>query len=163
MKSYTEFLNESKDISAEKQEEASKLATQLTVIAKKYFPNSYAASNFSKSMSLWSITFQFGLIGDKSDVPNGIRRNDPVDHLFNIYVTESGYEVSALIGGLATNPEEGSYLAIRNVKTPFRKTKGDVKKIEKTFDTFFKRLKKLVDDNKDNIYGVDKIKDKYFK
>jgi len=73
------------------------------------------------------------------------------------------YEAVNLTGSISTKPEEGSYMAMSRVKTPFRKTKGDAKKILKAFETFFPRLKKLVNDNRDNIYKVEEIKDKYFK
>jgi hypothetical protein len=160
MKTFTEYLTE---ITTEREIEAKKLAADLESVAKKYFPNGFAATSFSTSFNIPAITFQFGMISDKADVSNGIRLNDPADHMFMISLANDGFEAKMLRGSISTNPEKGSHMAMGRIKSPFRKTKGDSKKMLKTFDTFFQRLKKLIADNKDNIYRSDKIKDKYFK
>jgi len=123
---------------------------------RKYFPKGLFYSR-KKPLGGSGFTFTLGLIGDKKDVPNGIEHNDPMRHVFMVNLKGDDFEVTSNHGSLSTNPPKGSHMAMHNVKTKFRKVKGDEKKIVVGMDRFFSRLKSLVKDNKDNIYGGDKI------
>ena len=68
-----------------------------------------------------------------------------------------------IVGSLHVNPPEGSRDAGASIKTPWRKTKGDAKKIAKAFETFASRTKKLVQDNEADIAGRSEIDDKFIK
>ena len=120
---------------------------------KKYFPKGFFQCNKKSGIDGKPMyTYSFGLIGNINDVPNKIRGNDPMFHSGLIYIDGDTLELNPLQGGLHTNPEPGSYLAMGTVKTKMRKTKGDEAKIIKYFGNFFKKLRGIVDENKDNIY-----------
>lgn len=128
----------------------------------KQFPNAWSIIRVQKLIGE-VITVTFGLV-DKSELTSGILENDPVFHSFIIHIEgDDKYEAAVNSSGISINPPEGSYYAMERVKTKFRKTKGDSKRIVKTFDTFFKRLKVLVKANEANIYQRQNYSDKYFK
>jgi|GEM_PF-1998746 len=124
---------------------------------RKYFPKGMF---YSKKLALGGSGFSFtiGLIGDKKDLPNGIEHNDPMRHVFMVNSRDGVFEVTSPSGNLSVNPPEKSFMAMGSVKTKFRKLKGDEKKIVAGMDRFFSKLKNTVKDNKDNIYGADKIR-----
>lgn len=129
-------------------------AKELEATFKKHFPNGYTSSSYSNSLSE-TVFFSFGLIGDIEDCANRIRHNDPMLHKFCIFVRGDGlYEANLSMGALMVYPPEDSYLCMESVKTKFRKTKGDAKKLLKMYDRFFGRLVDIVKENADNIYGV---------
>jgi len=72
-------------------------------------------------------------------------------------------EFSVLSSGISINPPTGSYLAMGKVKTKLTNVKkgGTLEKFDKKLKVWFPKLRKLFDDNKDNIYQVDKIEPKY--
>lgn len=131
----------------------------IKIVFNKYFPNGWI---FQQKISSDTISFSFGIIGDKKELSSGILDNDPVHHKFIIRKEKMGWEVENLIGSIAINPTEQSS-AISSVKTKFRKTKGNTKKIINTFDRWFGKLKSLIKDNEENIYQRSKYSDKYFK
>lgn len=159
MKTFDKFISES---TAPTQEDINKVMSEIESAFLSKFPNCFLQVQESKGFG-HSIFVNFGLVLNKAELPSGIRDNDPVSHKFMIYIEKTGFEAITLTGGIAVNPPAGSYNAMGFVKTPFRKTKGDAKKIIKAFETFVPRLKQLVKDNEANIYGRDKLKDVYFK
>lgn len=48
------------------------------------------------------------------------------------------------------------------VKTAIRKSKGDLDKLSKTLNEYFKKVAKIVQENKENIYQFSKYDSKYF-
>lgn len=137
------------------------LAKEIEEILKSRFPNGYVRAFYSENLTR-HISISFGLIGDIEDVSNKIRHNDPLHHSFMIFVEgEDSYEANRSMGRLMVKPPEDSYLAMGSVKTPFRKTTGDSKKVIKAFERFADRVVKIVRENKEDIYGVDKIPTKY--
>jgi hypothetical protein len=140
---------------------AETLASDIEVVLRKNFPNGYIRAFYSNNIS--PVVFvSFGLIEDINDVANKIRHNDPLIHSFCVHINgEDSYEASSSMSGLSVNPEAGSYMAMGNIKTPFRKTTGDSKKIVKAFTRFASRVAKIVEDNKADIYGVERIDPKY--
>jgi len=130
---------------------------------KKYFPNGWSRIRPGTGISSDSISVNIGLIGKDADVPNGIRQNDPMLHTWLLFPDANGYSAEMGQGSIMLNPPEGSYLAMSPLKTKWRKTKGDAKKMVKTFDSFFKKLKDMVKKNQANIFGRNELNDKYFK
>lgn len=133
------------------------LAKEIEDNFKSYFPNGYVRTHYSNKISE-VIYVSIGLIGDIDYVTNNIRDNDPMLHKFCVFVNSDGtYEAQNSMGALMIKPDPDSHLAMESVKTPWRKTKGDAAKIKKAYDKFFSRLIKIVDDEKENIYNVEKI------
>lgn len=159
MKSFNQYLNEAVEPTAE---DIKLVMSSIESAFLSKFPNCYLSVTESKSLG-HSIGVSFGLILNKAELPSGIRDNDPVQHQFIIHINKNGFEAVPLQGSIWINPPAGSYLAMGRIKTPFRKTSGDAKKIIKAFETFVPRLKQLVKDNEANIYGRQKYKDVYFK
>ena len=143
-------------------QEAEKLAADIKSSFEKHFPNGFIVSRVEKSLGDSIINVVFGLISDESDLESNIRQNDPLFHRIMINIEGDTYEAKSSQSGLSIEPEKGSFRAMSNVKTPFRKTKGDSKKIMKAFDRFFPRVSKIVKDNEENVYRRSTYDDKYF-
>ena len=163
MQTFKDYSSGSKDLSPERKAEVEGLISDLTKTAEKHFPNGFINVHLWRSLGVESIVMEFGLIKNTSELASKIRMNDPVHHRFMISIRKDGYQAEILMGGISTNPEAGSYKAMNTIKTPFRKTTGDAKKIVSTFDTFFGRLKSLVKEHKDNIYNAKNYDERYFK
>ncbi len=162
MKTFKEYINESE------WKVADEFIGRVEKSFKKEFPNGFFRGYAKLGLGEPHISIVFGLIEEQKDTSNSIRQNDPMYHSVMIHSNgdfeADNLELSSLQGGLNTNPEEGSYMAMKNVKTGLRNMKkGSLAKMEKSLDSFFKKLKKIVKDNKENIYGYDKIDKKYFK
>ena len=109
-----------------------------------------------------SPSFSFGLIGNKSELANGILDNDPMHHKFVIHGDINGWDAHNVMGSIQVNPKE-KHLAMSSIKTKFRKTKGNSKKLGMTFEKWFVKLKALVKQHESEIYHRDTYSDKYFK
>ena len=131
----------------------------IKMVFNKYFPNGWI--NIIK-MFTDDIGFSFGIIGDKKELSSGILDNDPVHHKFLISHIPDGWEMIKVMGYISINPED-QFMAMSLVKTKFRKTKGNTKKIISTFDKFLKNLKIMIKDNEENIFQRSKYSDKFFK
>ncbi|KFZ25651.1 MAG: hypothetical protein KQ78_02144 [Candidatus Izimaplasma bacterium HR2] len=147
------------DLVLENENNEKEIMDGIKNVFEKHFSNGWF--NLRK-ISSDSIGFSFGIIGDKKELSSGILDNDPVHHKFMIRKEEMGWEVKNLFGSIAINPKE-KYMAMSSVKTKFRKTKGDTKKIISTFDKWFVKLKSLIKDNEENIYQRSNYSDKFFK
>jgi hypothetical protein len=131
---------------------------------KKEFPNGFFHGIKQNDFGKDYITISLGLIGDKNDVANGIRNNDPMNTTIIIHCNDdcSNNEMKSLISGLYVKPEEGSFLAMKHIKTGLRKTKGDLNKLQKSLKNYYAKMKKTVKNNKENIINSDKYQ-KYLK
>jgi hypothetical protein len=156
MESYKEYFTEAKIESDED------LIKSIESNFKKHFPNGWIITGINKGLGGY-LGINMGIIGNRSELPSKILDNDPVHHKFIIHKEKGGYSAEVLVGGISINPPKDSYLAMGNVKTKWRKTKGDTTKINKAFDTFFKRLKALVKEHESDIYHRDMYSNKYFK
>ena len=125
---------------------------------KTQFPKGYISISKGAGLSGDMITVRLGLIGDLKDVSNRIRHNDPMHHVITMFIDGDNIEADCALGELMVNPDAGSYMAMKGLKTGFRKTKGDQTKIQKAFDRFTVKLRGLVDANKDNIYDAELYK-----
>ena len=98
---------------------------------------------------------------------NGIPQNDPIRTMFMIDFTNPDNITLESDGTrIAVKPEEGSYMAMSKVKVPFRKSRSkDVKTLTKKWNTYLTKVKKAVQENMDNIYGIERYQDanKWFK
>lgn len=148
----------------EKLLELKKLGDDIVICFKEKFPNGHIALNcrigFGNEPTL---SISLGLIKDVKDCSNAIRHNDPMHHVFMIFTEPSGvFEASTTISGLYVNPPKDSYLVMQSIKTKYRKTTGNSEKLLKAFKQFIRRLRVLVDTERENIYAVDEIDPKYF-
>lgn len=153
MKSYKEFKQELSELSESSDKD---LLESIEALHKKSFPKGWFKGRVSKGLGGGhTISFSFGIVPE-NEVPNKITDNDPGIHQFVIHIKDDEYEAKFLRGGVYTVPEEGVNLAMQKIKTKFRKSKGSYDKVLKAFTTFFPKMKKIVDDNKDIIYGADR-------
>ena len=127
---------------------------QIESSFKNQFPKGYVRAYLDQGLSGYQYHIAIGLIGDLNDVSMKIRQNDPMFHQWLIFLDGDKMEASFLQGGLDLHPDHGSYLAIKRLKTGFRQFTGDEKKAIKAFDKFFIKLRKLVDDNKDQLFNL---------
>jgi hypothetical protein len=74
-------------------------------------------------------------------------------------------EFNVLSSGIAINPPKGSFMARGRVKTGLTNVKknGSLDKFDKKMKTWFPKLRKILDENKDNLYGLDNIDPHYLK
>lgn len=132
---------------------------------KRVFPNGYIQAYISKGIGPDSITIRFGLIENEKELTSNIRENDPLYTIVSIYpkitLEDSYSEITTLQSGLKINPTE-KYFAMGRVKTAIRKSKGDLDKLSKTLNEYFKKVAKIVQENKENIYQFSKYDSKYF-
>ena len=132
---------------------------QIETSFKTQFPKGFITFRNRKGLSGQIVEMAIGLIGDVNDVSHKIRENDPMFHHWIIFPKGDNMEVSYLQGGLDLHPDAGSYLAIKRIKTGFRQFTGDEQKIIKSFDKFFIKLRKLVDENKDQLFNLTMYED----
>lgn len=134
----------------------------LAKVWMKYFKNGTARIS---PAALGSDTFflTFFMIGSKEDQDSNIWENDPLmTRLVVEQISEGQFAVERMQGDLFVKPPEDSHLAMGRVKIAFRKFKGDEKKVTASLDKYVKRARGIFDDNRDNIFGADRIDSKYF-
>lgn len=135
--------------------DSDKLAEELQSVITGIFPNSRAAVKFSTNLAP-SIRISFTLGKDKDEYVNGIYNNDPAHTSLWVEGMEKDGSISK---SLVLSMSQGSifvkstspYMAYDRIKVPFRKTTGDKAAITKAVKTYFERLKKLLQDNKDKL------------
>lgn len=149
---------------------AHKLGEDMKAAVQKIFPKSLVYGGYEVSLGSGSIFVTFTLGKDDKDFANRIEFNDPARTIFAIsrgFDTEGNITSDKLVlerthgTGFAVNPAEGSYYAMDRHKVGFRKTTGDSKKMVDAIKKYFEKLKKELKANKDNVYGLDLIKDKF--
>jgi len=128
---------------------------------KKHYPESFITCGFYKGIGVAeNLHVNFGLFS-KEDWPNTIFENDPMSHKYLGHGGTDTFELVPLSFNLAVNPSKDSYYAMERVKTGARKKTGDLVALDKYFKNYFKKLKGIVKENKDNIYGDQKVINKY--
>jgi len=133
------------------------MVTALTEAFKKELGSGYWASAYRVGLTR-HIALGFG-IQEESKHSNGIRQNDPSFHSVMIYGFDkegnstNDMEVSSGTGGsILINPPKDSHLCYGRVKTGFRKkNKATAEQIVKHLTNYFKKLRKAIDDNRENI------------
>ena len=135
--------------------------TEVEKSFKSYFPNARFEIGYYKLFGEY-IQISFGLVA-LNELTGNYEINDPVKHSYLIDMKGDDYVVESRCSGISINPEEGSYMAMGRVKTGFRNFTLSPEKSIKRFQTFFKRLRVLVDVNESNIYQRANYSDKYFK
>ncbi len=133
------------------------IISQLTEAFKKELGNAYWASAYKVGLTS-HVGLGFG-IQEQSKHANNIRQNDPGFHSVIIFGFDKdgnstdNMEVSSGSGGsIVINPPKDSHLCYGRVKTGFRKkNKATGEQVVKHLTNYFKKLKKAVDDNKENI------------
>lgn len=128
---------------------------------KSLFPNGWITTRSNWGMYKDACIIHCGLISNINDQSSRIIDNDPMYHSFILHSDSKGFSSEVLRAGISVNPKE-KYLAMSTVKTKWRKYRGDADKTYAAFDKFFKRLRVLLDENADDIYGRSRYPDKYF-
>lgn len=149
----TKNLNESTD--------AETFANMIQNTIRKNFSKSFVRVSFDKRLGK-SIQISFLLGKDKTEWANQIPENDPMKHMFFIWLNKMGDDdilpekigIELSQGGyLLVRPKEGSHLAYDRVKIGFRKKTGTPEQILKHVDTYFKKAKQVLLKNKDRMAG----------
>jgi len=130
---------------------------QLTAAFKKEMGNAYWGASYGTGLTR-SIRLGFG-IQEQAKHVNKIRQNDPSFHsviLFGFDVdgnSTNDMEISSGCGGsISVRPPKDSHLAYGRVKTGFRqKNKATGEQVVKHLTNYFKKLRKAVDANRENI------------
>ncbi len=141
--------------------EADKLSLEITNTYHKYFKDSHIQAKLTISIgdAFFPITTYLG-DGSTKEFSNGIRQNDPLINTFYLegFDKEGNYKYNGDLLlytdgriGLSVKSDDPMY-AYQTIKVPFRKTKGDSRKILQTLDRTFKRLYDVV---KENIGRID--------
>ena len=161
MKSFSQFIVEQTDaVDAGNAE----LIAGIESAFKKYFPHGRITVADRKSLGRNHVMVNFGMIGNVGELQSRIPDNDPMSAKFMILGDASQYEAERSVGiGFNVEAEAGSRNVMGSEKIPFRKAKGDTKKMIAIFDTHFKRLKDFVKSDGDRIYRRKQYDDKYFK
>jgi hypothetical protein len=127
---------------------------------RKIFPKSYIHVKYNNSLYS-SISISFALGKDKNEWVSGYIDNDTAWQRFSI--DNKGKDLSedptlpefitvdTKSNSFTVKPEKDSYMAFGRVKVPFRKTTGTPDKVLKYIEKYFILLKKMLQDNKDNI------------
>lgn len=153
-----DFIYESKQNRKEsKWPEADKFLDYVEEEFRKNFPNGYYEAKAYNGLGSPTINVRFG-IGYAS---NGIKENDNMYHSFMIHTSRDAedfsgeLEFSSLQGGINTQPDPDTHYAMARVKTKLTNVKknGSLAKFEKKMKAFFPKLKKLMQDNQDNLYS----------
>ncbi len=131
----------------------------LESVIKKVFPKSFVRVTASTNLGA-SIGLVFALGGGKNEWSNGIIENDVLFHRFMIgwnSFTEGHFIKDKIVAELSTggslkiDPAEGSYYAFDRVKIGWRKKTAPPDKMIKSMGDYFKKVKKVLVDNKDKI------------
>lgn len=139
--------------------EADDFAGKIQKTIEKIFPKSFVHVRFKKNLGK-SIQISFLLGKDKSEWINGIPENDPMKHMFFIWLDRMGDDniipdkISIELsqgGSLYVMPKEGSHLAYDSVKIGWRKKTGTPEQILKHIDDYFKKAMKVLKNNKDRM------------
>jgi len=130
---------------------------QITAAFKKELGNAFFRASYRTNLCE-SISLSFG-IQEQSKHANNIIQNDPAWHSVIIFGFDkegnstADMEIDSGSGGtICINPPEGSHLCFGRVKTGFRKKKKATgEQVVKHLTNYFKKLKKVVDENRENI------------
>lgn len=142
---------------------------QVKALFLKQFPNGYI--NISKLALGGGINIRCGLIGDKNDVANQIRENDPMsisifihdNFVFNDEEVELGELVLEFKSSRIDVRTDEQYFYCKSHKIPARKIKANPEKALSRLDTYFGRCKAIVTEqaSQNNIIKQENIDPKY--
>lgn len=138
---------------------AEEFVTKVKEAYLKEFPNGWIRGGIESGLGKY-ICFTTG-IQPKEKISNKIEHNDPARQVFMIhecFIHRNTDELKEKVtvelacgGSVYIKPDEGSYYAYCTVKFGFRKKTGDIDKIYDHFVKYFKKMRKVVDENRDNI------------
>ena len=138
-------------------EEVKKFMEKIETEYKKLFPKGWMNIRLDKGLGKEQLYLVFG-IQPKEKWSSNLMDNDPgLQKMFIYGITSEGVgdklEADMITGGsLTVKPEEGSYMAFGRVKFGWRKkSTGSLEDMEKHLINYFKKMKKVVEDNKDNL------------
>ena len=141
----------------ENESDADKLADDIRKSILSTFPSSYVNVKFRTTLGSPAVDIFFLLGKDKSEWINGIEHNDPAYTRISVYgIDKEGainkpLSLNMSTGGSFFVKSTEPHLAYGKVKVPFRKTTGDQAAILKGVKTYFDRLKKSLQDNRDKL------------
>lgn len=135
--------------------DAEKFADKIKAEFLKVFPKGWIAGGYRKNLGE-SVTIHFGVLNRKK-LFNGIEHNDPARHVIYIEGVDGGMLSDkmkmefAAGGSLTVKPAEGSYMAYDSIKLGARKKSGNEAAILKHLATYFKKVRKTIEDNRDRL------------
>ena len=146
--------------------EADEFLSKMKVQFHKHFPNACFEAKASKSLGAPHMVIYMRLVLDKNELSSGYADNDPMFTSIIIHSNGDDFngdrlEMEALRSGLSTNPPKGSHYAMGRVKTAIRKSTGNLTKQERALTNYFKKLAKIIIENKEDIFNIEKYSEKY--
>jgi hypothetical protein len=118
---------------------------------KQVFPNS--PTGVTNSVFGLSTRFISFTLAQKEDYPNSIINNDPLHTSFSLTVNADGsYTVEHTQGALYVNPRE-RFIAMSSIKTRLTKKTGNEDQVIKHLTKWINKVKSIVVENKNDIYG----------
>ncbi len=156
---YTHYKEEDRNTTT-KYKDGNEMAEEIGKEIQKIFPKSAVLSRFSKNLTT-GITVYFTLGKDKSEYANGISHNDPMHMTIFIGTGEFG-EQGEIPNKLQLDISHAGVLHLDNfakkIKFGWRNKKGSPEQIVKTIVDYFKKARKIYDENKDKVPEV--VRDK---
>ena len=129
----------------------------------KHFPNGGVKAYFKSVIGSPSLYVRSYLIKDRKDQTSGLFDNDPLKMNFLGFIKDNGQiELENTQGVLWVNPPKDSFLAMGRVKALKRKQTTTLDKHVINLEKHYKKVAKIFEDNKDNLYKKD-IDKKYLK
>ncbi len=133
------MLNEGNQLT---DESAKEFASELEAKIKEIFPSSHVIIRFKRDIGNPAIIGQFAVGKDNSEWDNGIIHNDPAFHQFWIWdVNSDSMRTELSIGGKVRIPGKDP------IRVGWISKKGNKEAVEKSIINYFKKLKKIVEEN----------------
>jgi len=130
----------------------------------KHFPNGYIQLKHSTNLTE-SISGTFGMIGNIKDNSQSYHENDRMRHAFIMFPVNADktlWSFKSSISWVYIKPAPDKNLVMDRILTKMgNNSKITLAKAAAKLDKFFKKLSKIMQDNVDNIYDVEKIDKKY--
>lgn len=144
------------------EQQAKDAALEIERNIRKVFPNSHVDVGLVQSLGDYSIDVEFALGKDSSEWDFAIMRNDPL--LTQVTIEGDGdmgilnkdgtlatnFKTDLISGGKILSRENEGFRS-KSIKVGFRSTKGNLKKMIDSLNSYFVKLKKVAKDNKDQI------------
>jgi hypothetical protein len=145
-----------------------KLAKELERVYKAKFPHGYFRASHGALGGFSTMFIKVGLVGEDRDCAHGIRDNDIGHGLFSLTGCDkdgnfSGvpFVMETMFHSLTVKPKN-PYHALGFESFKFRKTtKKTSEELVKAWEKYINKCFDIVQENKDNIYNVEKYDMKY--
>ena len=130
----------------------------------KHFPNGFIQLKHDTNLTE-IISGTFGMIGNIKDNSQGYHENDRMRHAFVMFPVDAEktqWSFKSSISWVYIKPAPDKNLAMDRILTKMgNNSKITLAKADAKLSKFFKKLSKIMQDNIDNIFDVEKIDKKY--